>query len=103
MTNHRALQFLFCDWRPSLLFWDSPVRANFDSSAIHHPYERCAIFDFISESKHELRIPCHHIPLNSERETVQSLYRQSTQKVLNHAVKNWLEADRKAQREENQQ
>lgn len=119
MRDHHTLQLLCCelsflknggygnplrgDWRPTLLFWDSPVCLNFDSNAPHQSCERCVFFDFIPESKHELRIPCHHIPLTSKGETIHSLYRQSTQEALDDAVKNWLEATiDKMQREENQ-
>jgi len=49
-------------------------------------------YDFVPESEHNTRIPCHHIPLNSKGETVHLLYRHGTQDALDDAVKNWLEA-----------
>ena len=108
MSDHRTLQFLCCqlsflksggyghplrgDWRPTLVFWDSPVCLNFDSSAPHQPCERCVFFDFVPESERDTLIPCHHIPFNSKGETIHSLYRLGTQNALDDAVRNWLEA-----------
>lgn len=87
MNKHHSLQFLPCNCEPNLLLWDSPLC----SSAPHQSCERRACFDFVAESKHERRTPCHHTPLN-RREEIQSRYRQSTQQALDHAVKDWLEA-----------
>ena len=108
MQDHRNRQLLSCElsflkiggygnalrdgWRPTLMFWDSPVCLNFGSGAPHQPCERCVLFDFVPESQHDTLIPCHHIPLNSSGDSVHSLYRNGTQKNLDSAVRNWLEA-----------
>lgn len=108
MRDHRTLQLLSCElsfvkmqgygyalrnaWRPTLIFWDSPVCLNFDSGAPHQPCERCVFFDFIPENKRDALIPCHHIPLNSKGDTIYSLYRKGTQDTLDDAVRTWLEA-----------
>ena len=108
MEDHRILQLLCCElsflkvggyghalrdgWRPTLMFWDSPVCLNFDSGAPHQPCERCIFFDFVPEAKRDALIPCHHIPLNRNGDTVHALYRRATQEVLDDAVRNWLEA-----------
>ena len=49
-------------------------------------------FDFVPVPQRDTLIPCHHIPLNSNGDTVHSLYRKATQETLDHAVRNWLEA-----------
>ena len=108
MRDHRTLQLLACElsflkaggyghplrggWRPTLIFWDSPVCLNFDSGAPHQPCERCAFFDFVPEKDRDTLIPCHYIPLNSRGDTVHSLYRHASQEILDNAVRNWLEA-----------
>jgi len=38
----------------------------------------------------EEEIPCHHIPLNPQGETVHSMERQREQIELEEALKNWL-------------
>jgi hypothetical protein len=108
MRDHRPLQLLCCElsflkvggyghpvrsgWRPTLTFWDSPVCLNFDASAPHQPCERCVFFDFVPERQRDTLIPCHHILLNGNGDTVHSLYRNGTQEVLDDTVRNWLEA-----------
>jgi len=36
------------------------------------------------------KIPCRHIPLNAQGETIDSLYRTGTQEELETALTNWL-------------
>lgn len=88
-------------WRPTLIFRDSPSCLNFNSSAPHQLCERCALFQFVPEDKRQAFSPCHHIPLNSEGETIASLYQNGTQEKLDKTLRNWLEATiDKLQREE---
>jgi hypothetical protein len=79
-------------WRPTLVFRDSPLCVNFDSSPSQQSCERCPVFEFIPEDKRQTFVPCHHIPLNPEGETIASLYRNGTQEQLDRTVRNWLEA-----------
>lgn len=79
-------------WRPTLLFRDSPICLNFDSGAPVQPWERCPLFQFIPETKRNRRIPCHFIPLNERRETIDLMYQNGTQERLDTAVRGWLEA-----------
>ncbi len=90
------------EWRPTLIFRDSPTCLNFESGAPHQPCERCPLFEFIPEDRRKTLMPCHQIPLDSEGATVASLYQHGTQQQLDKAVRNWLEAAiEKLQREEN--
>ena len=89
------------EWRPTLIFRDSPVCLNFESSAPHQPCERCPLFEFVPEVRRKTLMPCH-IPLDPEGATVTLLYQNGTQQQLDKAVRNWLEATiEKLQREEN--
>ena len=38
------------------------------------------------------KIPCRHIPLNAQGETIDSLYRTGTQEELETALTNWLKS-----------
>lgn len=78
-------------WRPTLIFRDSPTCINFDSRGIHQPCQRCPLIEFTPEDKRTAFIPCHHIPLNQEGQTVASLYQNGTQEQLDDAVRKWLE------------
>ena len=51
-------------WRPTLIFRDSPLCMNFDSSAPHQPCERCPLFEFVPIDKRQAFMPCHQIALN---------------------------------------
>ena len=89
-------------WRPTLIFRDSPTCVNFESCAPHQPCERCPLFEFIPEGKRMALAPCHQIALNEQGDTVASLYQNGTQEQLDQAVRKWLEATvDKLQREEN--
>jgi len=118
VADDRTVQLLCCElsfqrvggyghpfrgnWRPTLIFRDSPLCLNFESGVPHQPCERCALFEFIPEDKRKTLMPCHHIPLNNEGDTVASLYHGSTQEKLDETVQSWLESTiDKVQREEN--
>ena len=89
-------------WRPTLIFRDSPVCMNFESGAPHQPCERCPLFEFVPEEKRQTFMPCHHIALNERGDTVASLSQNGTQEQLDKAVRHWLEATiDKLRREEN--
>lgn len=108
MADRRTLQLLCCelsflkvggyghkfrsDWRPTLIFRDSPVCLNFEPGAPRQPCERCSLFQFVPANRRTALIPCHHIALNQSGDTVASLYQNSTQEELDVAVKSWLEA-----------
>ncbi len=79
-------------WRPTLMFRDSPICLNFDSGAPLQPCERCSLFEFIPEAKRNDRVPCHSIPLNEPGDTITSMYEVGSQQQLDNAVHRWLEA-----------
>jgi len=73
---------------PLRVFEDSPTCPRYGSAACPN----CALMQFVpSECRSEL-VPCHHIPLNDARETVDSLYRTGTQVELEEALRDWLAA-----------
>lgn len=90
-------------WRPTLIFRDSPLCLNFDYSAPPQPCERCPLFQFVPEEKRQTFTPCHHIPLNAEGDTPASLYRSGTQEQLDVAVRKWLQDTIDKLREEEKQ
>jgi len=91
-------------WKPTSIFLDSPSCINFNDSGRPNPCSECLLTDLVPAKYQEEEIPCHHIPLNSQGETVYSMERQREQAELEEAVKNWLrstikriEAERAAQ------
>jgi hypothetical protein len=77
-------------WKPTSMFLDSLACINFNNPGQPHPCVECLLHDFVPEAYREEKIPCHHIPLNREGETVHSMERQYTQAELEEAVRNWL-------------
>jgi hypothetical protein len=48
--------------------------------------------DFVPEKDRDKTVPCHHIPLDKEGETIDTLEWAEDQHILEHEVKNWLHA-----------
>ena len=84
------------DWRPHLIFEDSPTCPNSDdrgrkpSNQALAPCTGCALFSFIPAERRKEHSPCRHIVLNECGETIDSLYRQGTEEELELAVLEWL-------------
>jgi len=77
-------------WIPTSAFQDSPSCLNFNDPARPHACSECLLTDFVPRKLQGEEVPCHHIPLNSEGETVHSLERQGTQLEIEEALKKWL-------------
>lgn len=77
-------------WKPTSIFLDSPICINFNDPGRPHPCNECLLTDFVPENSQEEQVPCHHIPLNPQGETVYSMERQREQIELEDAVRNWL-------------
>ena len=77
-------------WKPTSIFQDSLSCINFNDSDRPHPCSECLLNDLVPEGVQDESLPCHHIPLNSEGETVDSMERQCNQAELEEAVKTWL-------------
>jgi len=77
-------------WKPTSIFQDSISCLNFGESERVHPCAECLLIDFVPTGEREAGIPCHHIPLNSAGETVDSANRCDNQQVLEEKVKQWL-------------
>jgi hypothetical protein len=79
-------------WKPTSVFQDSLSCINFNDPERPHPCNECLLTDFVPGNSQTENVPCHHIPLNPEGETVDSMERQYHQGELEDAVKNWLRA-----------
>src|SRR5437762_1144613 len=88
-TNGYGLPFR-SSWRPTLLFRDSSVCLNFSSSQPLQPCSNCRLFKFVPVTQCATLMPCHHIPLNRNGDTIASLYRSGTQQQLDAAFHQWL-------------
>jgi hypothetical protein len=84
---------------PTRSFQDSLTCLNFSDPAKPHPCNDCFLTDFVPKDAQSEGVPCHHIPLNPEGETVDML--QDRQLKLEEALGNWLRATiRRLEREQ---
>jgi hypothetical protein len=79
-------------WKPTSVFQDSLSCINFNDPERPHPCNECLLHDLVPQQYREENVPCHHIPLNSAGETVDTMERQYTQAELEDAVREWLKA-----------
>jgi hypothetical protein len=79
-------------WRAQLIFEDSPSCLNYDSKEHPSPCAECALMHFVPTEKRGEKVPCRHIPLTAQGETLQELYRGGTQQELEDALADWLTA-----------
>ena len=76
-------------WRAQLFFEDSPSCMNYDSKENPTPCTECALMQFVPLDKRVEKIPCRHIPITREGETLHDLYRGATQQEMEDAMADW--------------
>jgi len=83
-------------WKPSahqqFIFQDSPACLNYGRLKDRSPCSECLLFGLVPLDHRNEKIPCWHIPLNEQGETIDSLYRWGTQEVIETAVSRSLRA-----------
>ncbi|HLM54561.1 MAG TPA: hypothetical protein VK422_00435 [Pyrinomonadaceae bacterium] len=79
-------------WLPTSVFKDSQTCINFGYPYRAHPCGECLLNDYVPPDRRSEVIPCHHIPLNAEGETLASLELKDNQSLTERAVKDWLRA-----------
>jgi hypothetical protein len=78
-------------WKEKSAFQDSLTCINYGYPYRAHPCNECHLIDFVAPADRVKDIPCHHIPLNADGETVQELESAENQHHLEEEVKHWLE------------
>lgn len=76
--------------RASLIFEDSLTCMNFNSQDERQPCSACLLMHFVPPSRATEQIPCRHIPLNGQGQTLASLYESGDHGVIEEALSNWL-------------
>ena len=80
-------------WRAQLVFEDSPTCMNFDSKENRAPCAECLLMQFVPGDKRGEKVPCRHIPLTSDGDTLLHLYRGGTEQEIEEALTIWLEKE----------
>jgi hypothetical protein len=74
-------------WLPTSVFQDSPTCLNLGDPDRNRPCSECVLMALVPPERRLEDIPCHHIPLTPEGETVHYLERCETQGVMEEKVK----------------
>jgi hypothetical protein len=77
-------------WRQPLIFEDSPSCMNYDSKDHSEPCSSCVLFQLVPSQFRGNKIPCRHIPFNTNGETLDSLSRYSHQFEIEQVFGTWL-------------
>lgn len=72
------------------IFQDSPSCLNYASPVKTIPCSECFLMDFVPSEKRSEAIPCHHIPLNEQGDTIASLEGRGDDFTVQEAMRNWL-------------
>lgn len=79
-------------WQPTSTFQDSLTCINYGYPYRAHPCDECFLSDLVPPERRSEVVPCHHIPLNADGETVEALELKDNQQVTEETVKTWLRA-----------
>lgn len=79
-------------WKQPLALEDSPTCMNYDNKTNRAPCEECVLMQLVPPDQRGQKIPCRHIPLTTEGETLDYFYRWGTQAEIEEAMKKWLHA-----------
>ena len=77
-------------WIPTSVFQDSLSCLNFGDPKRTHPCNECLLMNFVPAGSQSTNVPCHHIPLSPDGDTVEALERWGTQDELEDSIKSWL-------------
>ncbi len=79
-------------WKPTSAFQDSLTCINYGYPYRAHPCNECHLLEFVPEKDRNTAVPCHHIALNEEGETIVDLEAEDNQRKLETEVKGWLKS-----------
>jgi hypothetical protein len=72
------------------LFRDSVTCLNVGQTVRRHVCSDCLLWEFVPKEGLEEDIPCHHIPLNGDQETIAALEEKGNREAAEKALLQWL-------------
>ena len=85
--NRRSVRM---PWEDVSFFQDSVTCLNHGLDGRPNPCGNCLLMRFVPETAHSEANPCHHIPLDSKGNTIDSLDRGYNRSSVEEAVAVWL-------------
>src|SRR5688572_31599393 len=77
-------------WQDKSTFQDSLSCINYGYPYRAHPCSECHLLEFVTPEHRTEPVPCHHIPLNTDGDTIEDLELQDNQAKLEREVGRWL-------------
>lgn len=77
-------------WQEKSAFQDSLTCINYGYPYRAHPCNECHLLDFVDPEHRADAVPCHHIPLNTDGDTIEELEQRDNQAKLEREVSGWL-------------
>jgi hypothetical protein len=77
-------------WRATLALEDSPTCMNYDTKEHRTPCAECLLMQFVPADKIDEKVPCRHIPLTEQGDTLLQLYGGGTEREIEEALAKWL-------------
>jgi hypothetical protein len=77
-------------WESASFFQDSVTCLNYGLEGRPHPCGQCMLMPYVPAGARAETNPCHHIPLDSKGNTIDSLDRGYNRSSVEEAVANWL-------------
>lgn len=77
-------------WLPTSIFQDSLTCLNFGDPSRSRPCDECLFTALVPPDRLSEKVPCHHIPLTPDGETIDFLERNETPAHMEEKVTNWL-------------
>lgn len=77
-------------WLPTSIFQDSPTCLNSGDPSRGRACHECLLTALVPPERLSEKVPCHHIPLTPDGETIDFLERNETPDRMDETVKNWL-------------
>ena len=74
-------------WGPASIFQDSLTCPNHGDPTRPHACHECLLYDFVPEEFRTEDVPCHHIPLTRQGDTIVT---PQSEEELRENVKHWL-------------
>lgn len=87
-------QPLFCmesgaDWKKPVFLEDSPSCPK-EKYCACNPEGDCVLLSFVPAEQRHQALPCHHIPLNAQGDTIASLEKSGNHSKTEAELKSWL-------------
>jgi hypothetical protein len=73
------------------LFRDSVTCLNVGETQQRHPCSDCLLWEFVPKECLDEDVPCHHIHLNDQRETIAALEEKGDRDAAEKALLDWLD------------